>query len=179
MKKAPIIFSIFFLLFCKYSFSQTPPAIVTKSGYGNIIIRQTVMQDVLKSSNVKYKIKTNQYEIVWPTSSVAPPPNKYYISKKTGITYIVSLSDTITGIIFYPPFKGETEKGVIIGKTKTSSIVRSKEEIFQRMNKYNTFFVLRDKQLNTYRGMRYQYLEGISYGFLKNSSTIREIRIGN
>lgn len=151
---------------------------MTKNGFGKVIIGETLIQEVLSSSNEKDKIKIKRYKGVFSVSS-KPPEKKNYIFRKIGITYIVSIGDTITGINFYSPFSGETEKGIIIGQTKTSSLIGAENEIVKRMKKNDFYNHLKSKPTNKYRGLRFLILDEIKYGFTKNDSTISEIRIRN
>jgi hypothetical protein len=177
------IIVIFFVVLTKFSFSQTDTSakIITKTGYGTAIIGQTLIQDIVKTTESKLTMDSITY--LWGLANMGggciriERTKKFYRYKDLGITYIVSSGDTISGIIFYPPFSGQTGKGEIIGKTKITSLDIPKKDNKIIYSHPDAMGLHRDKIFSE-NAKHYISIDGIHYGFKNKRKTITEIRIG-
>ena len=167
---------------------------ITGTGYGKTVLGQTLIQEVIKENGQRYSADTVKY--VFGSANIGGgvrlPMYRFkvfYRYEELGITYITSSQsgDTVSGIIFYPPFKGQTEKGAVIGKTRINSldIPRKGGKIsYSRPHKMGLY---RDKEFSE-NANRYIKIDGVYYGYKKSfwtknkfrapRKTITEIRIG-
>ena len=142
------------------------------------------MQDVIKTANSKYTLDTITY--LWGLAEIVGMEDgctkiertkKFYRYKDLGLTYIVSSGDTISGIIFYPPFTGRTINREFIGLTKITSLNIPKKDNKIIYSHPDAMGLYRDKHFSE-NAKRYILVDGIYYGFKNKRKAITEIRIG-
>ena len=140
------------------------------------------MHDVIKTEGTSYRLDSVTY--VWGLANMGggclrlERTKKFFRYKSIGITYIVSEGDTISDIIFYPPFIGKTEKGVVIGKTTVVGLnISDIDEDIKHchpdrlgLDHHNHF---------SENAKQYVYDKGIYYGFRNKRRKITEVRIGD
>jgi hypothetical protein len=180
MTRKTLLLFIFISLH-NWSISQTnsTPSVISKHGYANVVIGHTLIKEVLLTG--KFRIDTINY--LWGLANMGggciriEQTKIFYRCKELGITYIISRGDTISGIIFYPPFAGQTNKGEIIRQTEIASL-----NIPKRNNKIKYAYpdvlgLHRDKAFAE-NAKHYVVIDDIYYGFKNKRRTISEIRIG-
>jgi len=167
---------------------------ITNTGYGQVTIRRTLIQEVIKKNSNGLSVDTVKYVCGSANlgGSVRVPIYQskiFYRYKNLGITFITSSTsgDTISGIIFYPPFIGQTDKGVTVGQTKISSLDFLGKDSKISYSRPDRMGLHGDKKFSE-NANRYIKVDGIYYGYKKSPftknkfkvshKTITEIRIG-
>ena len=138
----------------------------------------TLMQDIINTKGSNYTLVTITYLAgltnVGGGCLKIMQVKKFYRYKDLGVTYIVTSGDTISGIIFYPPFNGPTDRQEIIEKTKVSSLNISKI----RYSHPDAIRGNRHVKRFSENAKHYVNIDSIYYGFKNKRKTITEIRIG-
>jgi len=165
-------------------FSQNEPSskVISNHSYGNTLVGKTVIQDVIKENGAGFHLDSVKYIKMFADMGGycmhIMGTHKLYRYKYLGITYIVTNGDTISGIVFYPPFAGHTDKGEAIGITKLSSLnVPTTEGKIHYSNPSGNFD---DGGRENYmeNAKHYIKIDHIFYGFKRRSGNVTEIRIG-